>query len=94
MIRKVVIYTLTLLFLSSFLLLSSCSIIHPSPQRKVEKKQAKAEKQANKEYEKIKEQHYDLQKKETKKMMKKTKKRAKVVNQSKKRGFFSSKRCK
>jgi hypothetical protein len=72
---------------------AGCSLLHPSKQSKVEKKQASESKKADKEYDKAKKQHLKLQKKETLKMMKKTKKRSTVVNKPKKRGFLGSKKC-
>ncbi len=65
-----------------------CSLLHPSSQRKAEKKQAQAEKQATKEYDKARKQHLKNQNKKTVKMMKKTRKRSENVNAYKKRRTF------
>lgn len=67
---------------------SSCGLLRPSSQKKVEKKQAEAQKQADKEYEKARESHIKKQNKETRKMMKRTKKKAESVNKYKKRNTF------
>jgi len=73
---------------------AGCSLLHPSKQSKIEKKQASESKKADKEYDLARKQHLKIQKKETLRMMKKTKKRSAVVNKPKKRGFLSSKKCK
>jgi hypothetical protein len=94
--RKRIILFLTIVLCSLVLVTvpSGCGLLHPSAQKKVEKKQALENKKADKEYAKARKQHMDNQNKETKVMMKKTKKRSTVVNKPKKRSFFSSKKCK
>jgi uncharacterized protein YlxW (UPF0749 family) len=67
---------------------SSCGLLRPGSQKKVERKQAEAQKQADKEYEKARESHIKKQNKETRKMMKRTKKKAESVNKYKKRNTF------
>lgn len=59
-----------------------------------EKKQEAADQKFNDEYEKALKQHTKNQSKQAKAMMKKTKKDAARYNKPKKRGFFSSTKCK
>ena len=92
--RNSFIFLIGILVISLMILPTGCSLLHPGNQKKVEKKQAQESKKADKEYEQAKQQHLKNQNKETRQMMKRTRKRAAIVNKPKRRGFFSSTKCK
>jgi|WetSurMetagenome_2_1015567.scaffolds.fasta_scaffold317723_2 hypothetical protein len=72
---------------------SSCGILIPSKQAKVERKQAKEAEKSKAEYDKAIEAHMKNQSDETRKMMKKTRKKAKGFNKFMKKPSKTSPGC-
>ncbi len=69
--------------ISVFLLLAgtpSCSLLHPSANKKARKIQKQQEKSQTKAYNKAKKEHYDRQAESTKKLMKEAKKQQRRAN--------------
>jgi hypothetical protein len=72
---------------------SSCGILRPGKQAKIERKQAKEAEKSKAEYDKAIEAHMKNQSDETRKMMKKTRKKAKGFNKFMKKPSKTSPGC-